>query len=246
MRQLLPIPLDDVEPYAAYRPADPRGDLVRIDMVASVDGAVVDEKGGSGSLGGDGDREVFRTLRALADAIVVGAGTARSEGYGPHRLSDRLRAARDADGRQAPAPVVVVSRSLNLDYGSSLFADAVTPTIVATTSAADPGALRRAESAGEVLIAGDGEAVDPLVLVEGLGRRGLRHLLVEGGPTLNGALLDAGLVDELCITFAPGLLGGAGPALSGGMRRRRSLELRSLLEQEGELYARYGVVAPPR
>lgn len=246
MRQLLPTALATVDPYAAYRPADPRSDLVRIDMVASADGAIVDASGRSGALGGEGDREVFRTLRALADAIVVGAETVRSEGYGPHRMPARLASARAADGRPAPAPIVVVSASLDLHYDSPLFTDAVVPTIVVTTSAADPELLRRAESAGEVLVAGDGRRIEPDALVALLRRRGLRHLLVEGGPTLNSGLLEAGVVDELCVTVAPCLLGDTGPRLTGGLGLPVSLQLLALLEQDGELYARYAVAAPDR
>ncbi|HSJ45703.1 MAG TPA: dihydrofolate reductase family protein, partial [Euzebyales bacterium] len=70
---------------------------------------------------------------------------------------------------------------------------------------------------------------------------GIRHVLCEGGPALNTALLATGLVDELCITVAPLLTGAYGHGIVSPPAVRAALELRGLCEQDGELYARYGV-----
>lgn len=240
MHQLLPDPRSDVDAYEAYRPPDAHAPLLRVHMVASVDGAATDERGRTGALGGPADKEIFRTLRALADAILVGAGTVRIEDYGPHRLRADLRERREADGRALPAPIVVVSRSLELDYAAPLFTEAEVPTVVLTCEAA-PAALRRqAERAGRVLVVG-GEAVD---LPAGLERlrveEGLAHIVCEGGPSLNVPLFRASLVDELCVTFAPRLIGW-GPRILDELDRPRELDLMSLCEEDGELYARYAV-----
>ncbi|HYO36027.1 MAG TPA: dihydrofolate reductase family protein, partial [Geodermatophilus sp.] len=84
MRRLLPGPAagvpDDVALAGAYRL--PPGRSVRVDFVVSLDGAIAVE-GRSGALGSPGDRRVFRVLRALADAVLVGYGTAAAEGYRP-------------------------------------------------------------------------------------------------------------------------------------------------------------------
>jgi 5-amino-6-(5-phosphoribosylamino)uracil reductase len=242
MRQLLPFPADDVVPYEVYRVA-PGAGCIRINMVASVDGRVTDADGRAGALGGDGDRQLFRALRALADAVLVGAGTARIEGYGPHRLPADLAARRRADGRPAPAAVVVVTRSLDLDPSSALFTDAATPTIVLTSAASVHRASAAQRRAVTLVVAGDVD-VD---LIEGLrvlaDEHGIHHVLCEGGPTLNTALLATGVVDELCLTVAPLLTGRYGHGIVTPPAVAAALELRSLCEQDGELYARYAVRA---
>ncbi|MBW3602956.1 MAG: dihydrofolate reductase family protein [Actinobacteria bacterium] len=241
MRQLLPTHREAVDAYDLYRPADPTARMLRLDMVTSVDGCATDEHGGTAELGGLGDAEVFRALRALSDGILVGAGTVRQEGYGPHRLSPELAIRRRDDGRRAPAAVVVVSRSLDLDLDAPLFSAAVTPTVVLTCQASPRSRRRDAERAGRVVVAG----TDLVDLGEGLRRLrdelGLANLVCEGGPTLNGWLLSGGLVDELCVTLTPALLGAVGPPMVRGLADRLPLELTSLAEQDGDLFARYRV-----
>jgi riboflavin biosynthesis pyrimidine reductase len=81
--------------------------------------------------------------------------------------------------------------------------------------------------------------------VQHLGDHGARRILCEGGPTLNAALFEAGLVDELFVTIAPKLVGGASPLtlVQGGHFRQIRLELRSLNEVDGELFLRYAVAS---
>jgi riboflavin-specific deaminase-like protein len=239
VRQLLPAPLDEADPYDVYRPDDPSRPLLRLNMVVTVDGAVRDEHGRSGGLGSEGDREVFRTLRALADGILVGAGTVRVEGYGPHRLTQRLAQRRAGDGRVEPAPIVVVSRSLALNLNTPLFTEARTPTVVVTCASAPAQQRRAIEQVGRVLVAGD-QDVDLSWAVAALrDELGLAHLLCEGGPTLNAGLFAKGLVDELCITRAPILAGPGQLGIAAGPVTARRLELVSLCAQRAELYARY-------
>ena len=236
---MLPFADDDVDPYDVYQPDHPGGELLRVNMIASVDGRVTDRSGRTGGLAGCGDREVFRCLRALADGILVGAGTARIEGYGPHRVAPRLAVRRRADGRYGPAPIVVVSRSLDLDLSSALFGEAESTTIVLTCAAAPRASMEKLRAVADVVVTG-GEEVD---LSDGIARLradfGLHHLLCEGGPTLNTALLGAGLVDELCLTVAPLLAGGPGPGIVHGDIPVDGLVVRTVCEQDGELYLRY-------
>lgn len=234
MRRLLPGPPTPVDPLEAY--ADTPPDWLRIGMVMSLDGSATDEQGWTDDLGGEADLRIFRTLRALADAILVGATTVRSGRVGPHRPDQRLRAHRAAAGRPPTAPVVVVTRSMRLDWSHRLFTEAASPTIVVTCAAAavpPPAPVR-------LLVTGD-DRVDLAAAVRRLrDEYGLRHLLCEGGPTLAAGLLAADLVDEVCLTIAPTLLGSRHhtPAF-GDLPDRRETTLSALYEDEGSIFVRH-------
>jgi riboflavin biosynthesis pyrimidine reductase len=224
MRQLLPTPVDPVDPMAVYGdlPVAPGRPGVRLNMIASVDGATT-LAGVSGGLGGQADHELFAVLRSLADVVLVAAGTVRAEGYGP-----------------SSTPIAVVSRSLRLDWDTPFFTSPVASPILVTVAQAPPDRLARAAEVAEVVIAGDRD-VDLAAALAALGERGWRAVLAEGGPTLNGQLAAAGLLDELCLTLSPSLAGGDakrildGPSLKGAAGMR----LCSVCEQDGFLFLRY-------
>ena len=242
MRQLLPSCVDDVTPYDVYR-VEPGAGCIRINMVSSIDGRITDEEGRSGGLAGDGDFDDFRALRALADGILVGAGTARLEGYGPHRMPAWLAERRRGDGRPDPAPIILVSRSLRLDVSTPLFAETVTPTVVMTSEKSAAEASAELQRRAHLVVAG-GEEVDLAAGLQMLAdEHGIHHVLCEGGPSLNTALLATGLVTELCITIAPLLTGSDARGIVSPPARGSALELLSVCEQDGELYARYALRA---
>jgi riboflavin biosynthesis pyrimidine reductase len=188
-----------------YAYPSPDRPWLRANMVESADGAA-SVNGRSRGLSGDADRMVFGLLRSLADVIVVGAQTARTERYQPakeHEVRPELRA-----GRPATPPIAVVSRRLDLDPRANLFTAAPPEarTIVITTELAPEH--RRAEFAryADVIVAG-AEAVDLKSAVAALTARGHHRLLSEGGPQLLGELAGAGLLDELCLTISPVMVG---------------------------------------
>lgn len=236
MRRLLPGPPAELDPFDAYRDQPAR--WLRIGMVASVDGSVTDQEQWTDGLGGEPDRRVFRALRAVSDGILVGATTIRSGRVGPHRLGTDLRSRRAAIGKPDPAPVIVVTRSLRLDWSHRLFTEAVTPTVVVTCAAAMPG--WPAGAAARPLVAGDAE-VDLAGAIRRLRTElGLSQLLCEGGPALATGLLAGGLVDELCLTVAPTLIGARHHTrMLGQLDRRRDLTLTTLYEDRGALMVRY-------
>jgi riboflavin biosynthesis pyrimidine reductase len=91
-----------------------------------------------------------------------------------------------------------------------------------------------------VVESGAGEWADLGELLGSLREEGVRAVMCEGGPTLHGSLQSAGLVDELFLTIAPKLAGGGAPRiLEGGLEEVAGLELAWLLEEDGELFARY-------
>lgn len=224
MRRLLPEPAAEIDPYEEYRVAGP---WVRVGMVASLDGSVTDEEYWSDGLGGKADQRVFRTLRALADGIMVGAGTVRTGRLGPARLPAELAARR---GRP-PAPIIVVSRSLDLDFSAPLFTESE-PILVTSDSARPPAHVR-------VVSAGEGDIDLPLALHRLQGEHGLRHLLCEGGPALATSLLEADLVDELCVNIAPTLIGSRHHTRMVCDLERRELSLDSVYTDEDVLFLRY-------
>ena len=224
---------------AAYTYPETEAPWVRANMVASADGAVT-VKGLSGGLSSNGDRQIFGILRGLSDVILVGAGTARTEGYGPARPRESWRKLR-ADRTPSP-PVAVVTRLLDLDLSGSLFTGAPphARTIVITTEAAPADRRARAAENADVVIAGT-ERVDPAAAISALAERDLNAILTEGGPRLLGQLTTAGLVDELCLSISPMLVGGdACRVVTGALTPEPwRLRLAHVLEHDGSLFCRY-------
>jgi diaminohydroxyphosphoribosylaminopyrimidine deaminase/5-amino-6-(5-phosphoribosylamino)uracil reductase len=185
---------------------------VTLKAAASLDGKVAAPDGTSQWITGPPARADGHRLRAEADAVLVGAGTAladdprltvRLPGHGGRQP---LRVLADATGRVGP--------------GGHLF-DGEAPTLVATTPAAPPTAVDAWKAAGaEVLSCREdpgGRGVDLHDLLRGLAARGVLELLVEGGPRLQASLWAAGLADRLVWYLAPLAIGGAGaPGLLGG------------------------------
>ncbi len=239
VRRLFPNPTAAVDLVEAYAPdLTAGGPFVRLNMISSLDGAISVE-GRSGALGGAADRRVFATLRSHADIILVGAGTVRSEGYGKVRLDGALQRARVARGQTMLPPIAVVSGSLQLDWSSEFFTGPGPRSLVVTSEAA---AARGPAEAGEVadVVAAGEQRVDLRRAIALLGERGARSILVEGGPGVNGDLARARLIDELCLTVSPRIVGGEGPRIMAGAPLTPPYEpvVRHLLEDDGFLFLR--------
>ncbi len=234
MQQLLPHPED--EPDLARLYATGPAPAVRLGMVTSVDGAAA--LGGlSRALSGPPDRQVFSLLRSLTDVVLVGAGTARAEGYRPAVVTPERSAVRRAGGLRPTPVVAVVSRGGGLPVDSPLLAPGAGTLLVTTVEGA-----RAAPPGLDVLVTGETE-VDLSVGLAELRARGLAQVLCEGGPALAAALVTAGLVDELCLSTSPQLAGGTGPRLlDPAASLGRPLVLRSLLHEDGWLLARWALL----
>lgn len=223
--------------------AYPERPWVRANMVASLDGAATDGEGRSGGISSSVDKAVFRVLRGLADVVLVGAGTARAEGYGPASPQEWAADARAAAGRPAAAVVAQVTRSGRVETGRGMF-DAPGRALVVMPDG-DREALDRArEAAGEdaVVLAGhvDHGGTDLAAAVAALAERGLTRVLCEGGPALLGALATADLLDELCLTTSPALVASdASRVMTGDLPEPRPMALAHLLHAESSLLARW-------
>jgi len=228
VRQLFPDPVDPIDPADVYADSPVVADrpAVRLNMISSVDGATT-LGGVSGGLGSLGDKRVFAVLRSLADVVLVAAGTVRAEHYGPSTV-----------------PVAVVTRTAQLDWQSPFFAEPKARPIVLTGDDAPKENLEHAAEVAAVVLAGT-SGVDLRLAVDALGERGFRHVLAEGGPTLNGELASAGVLDELCLTVSPKLASGDAKRILAGtpLPAPTEMQLRSVLEDEGYLFLRYRTAA---
>jgi riboflavin-specific deaminase-like protein len=223
---------------AERRPPPADRPWMLVNMIASLDGAVAVD-GLSGGLGGPADKVMFRALRGLADAIVVGAGTARSENYGPAVVSDEIRLQRQGRGQTDVPQMVIVTRSARLDPTARLFAPGSPQPLVYTAATADPDRVDALRAVAEVVAAGD-DGVDPIRMTADLAERGHRTVLTEGGPSLNADLLAAGVVDEFCLSVAPLIVGGGvGRVVKGDLDRVRTMHLDRMIEADGMLFLRY-------
>ena len=224
MRRLLPDPADHVTVENAYRtPLRSHGDgpWVGLCMVASIDGSIA-VAGTSAKLSSPTDTAVLAQLRRIADVIVVGAGTVRDEGYGaPHKQGQRIG---------------VVTESGRLDFSTELFSSGAGFVITSETGAPTVPADV------ETLRVGD-ETIDLVAAIARLHRvvDGVDYVQVEGGASLNGALFEADLIDEINLTTSPATFGGQGPRLgTGASPHAHRFELAQLaIDDESFVYTRW-------
>lgn len=242
MRQLVPDQLevgDLLRFEAALDRSPPSGrPWVLTNMIASADGAIAVD-GVSGPLGGPTDRQLFRALRALADVILVGAGTVRHERYRPPAVGDDVVALRRQRGQADRPRLAVVTTSGELDPTLPLFDDPGNRPLLVTPADAPDDARSALADVTELLPAGRGE-VDLAAALATLHDSGARTVLAEGGPRLNGHLLAADLVDEWRLTVSPVLVGGgAGRASAGPSADATRFRLERVLAGDDLVFLRY-------
>ncbi|HEX5761941.1 MAG TPA: dihydrofolate reductase family protein [Solirubrobacterales bacterium] len=240
MRRLLPdpAPVTVEEQLDLYRPwEDPPPDRPRVAMnfVATVDGRATIE-GRSGPIGSPTDTAMLAGLRTRFDAVMIGAGTMRVERYGRPVPGEAKRERRERTGLDPNPLMVLVSGRLDLPWDAPLFTEGEGEVLVFTASEAEPPA-----TATPLEVVRHEHVVDLREALRHLRReRGVRALLSEGGPRLYGQMQAAGLVDDLFLTISPKLSGGEAPRIvEGELPDVAPVELAWLLEDEGELFARY-------
>jgi len=223
-------------------PTDHDGVWLRANFIASLDGGAT-VGGTTGRLGGPGDRALFSLLRELADVILVGAGTVRVEDYSGARPTVAQRHRRQARGQSEVPQLAIVTKSGRLERDMSVFTRTEVPPLVCTCAAVADQTRRGLGGLAEVVecSADDPDRVDEAAVLAALADRGRHRILTEGGPMLFSSFVEHGLLDELCLTIAPTLVGGqAGRIATGpgqvltGMRRAHVLA-----DDDGYLYTRY-------
>jgi riboflavin-specific deaminase-like protein len=206
-----------------------------LNMVSSLDGkATLDWR--TKGLSSEVDRRVFHLLRTQADAVMVGAGTAREERYGRMTKNDELRQRRVNEGLVPDALAVVVSGRLDLPPDLPLLNQSDQRVVIATAADHELPGLT-----GDVEYARVGDDL-PRLLAYLHERHGVRSILCEGGPTLNSFLFAAGVVDELFLTLSPKLLSGASAlTIVAGRELVEPADARlvSVAEADNELFTRW-------
>jgi riboflavin biosynthesis pyrimidine reductase len=236
LRRVFPEPtkaieLDDAGSRAQiadlYRP--PRSPWLRLNFIASVSGNVVGSDGTSEKLSNPVDRRILGIIRELADVVLIGAGSLRTEGY----------------LRPRNARLAVVTASGNLATESIDKASAADPLIVFCP----PSATARVRtSLGEmpvdiVELPETNGQLSPREIAEALRGRGLTSIVCEGGPKLARQFVEAGIVDEICLSTSPVVNGASLPFLGAAQFAERQLTLTQLLIDEASgLYACWAVL----
>jgi len=240
MRRLVPDPGETTveQQLDGYRPwEEPREErpLVAVNFAATVDGRAT-IAGVSGQIGSATDTAMLVGLRTRFDAVMIGAGTMRAERYGRPVAGREGQERRERIGLPSEPLMAIVSGRLDLPWDAPLFTEGGGQVLVFTASEAEPP-----ETATPLAIVRHKGFVDIVAALRHLREeRNVRALLCEGGPGLHGELEGAGLVDDLFLTIAPKLVGGDVPRiLEGELPAVAPLRLEWLLEEEGELFARY-------
>jgi riboflavin-specific deaminase-like protein len=251
MQRLYPTPASDLEPSAIYddlwrelpEPPEERP-YVLLNMVTSVDGKAA-VAGSAAPIGSDVDHRLMRSLRAAVDAVLIGGGTLRLERVDPR--VGAAWAARRAARAATPEPLAIVltgAGDIPLDRRYFTFPDV--PRLVICGAVTPPERREALAERATLLVAPTARPEAGWALRQLRETYGVRHLLVEGGPTVNGELIAAGLVDELCWTLAPKIIGSgetlplvAGPPLPTPSR----LTLASAYLHEDEFFLRYRFIS---
>ena len=234
--------LNDGELPQLYAYPDRDGTWVRANFITSIDGGATAD-GKTGAMAGPGDRYIFNLLRELADVIVVGAGTVRIEGYSGAQLGVARRQRRQARGQSEVPRLAIVTKSGRLERDMGVFTRTEVPPLVLTCTAAADETRRLLSDLAEVIdcSGSDPDKVDETALLAILAARGMRRVLTEGGPMLLGAFVQRNLLDELCLTIAPYVVGGLARRIATGpgqlLTRMRCAHI--LTDDAGYLYTRY-------
>jgi riboflavin-specific deaminase-like protein len=239
MRRLLPDPgptsvSAQLEGYRPWEEAHEDRPLVGMNFVATLDGRATIE-GRSGPIGSDTDTAMLAGLRTRFDAVMIGAGTMRVEQYGPLASKQETREKREQAGL-APEPLMVlVSGRLDLPWDAPLFSEGGEVLIFTSSEAKPPQTPAAVEVVRHEGAVNFREAMRHLRQ-----EHGVRALLSEGGPHVHEQMQADGLVDDLFLTISPKLSGGEAPRIiEGPLPEVIELELAWLLEEDGELFARY-------
>ncbi len=235
-----------------YRHPVPGGrSWVRTNFVSTLDGAAQGADGRTGSINTASDRRVFALQRAHADVVLVGAGTVRTEHYRAVDLPGELRRLRARLGLEPMPTLAVVTRTGDVPALSTA-ADGRPGgpvLIMVVRRPGEPAADVAATTGAEVVHLQADEDDAAATIIDTLARRGLRRVLCEGGPRLNQALQQADLVDDICLTLSPLVVGGSAVRSASGVDLHRTFRLGHVISADDDAlllrYLRAGIDEEP-
>ncbi len=200
--------------------------FVHLKAATSLDGRIATRTGDSRWITGEDARTHVHDLRHEYDAILVGAGTAAAD--------DPLLTDRSGKERHRPLVRVVLDSKLRLSPASKLAQTASeSPVIVFTSESAESSRVRLLAERGVEVVRALSGTRDLQTILKELGSRSIQSVLVEGGATIAGAFLDAGLIDKISFFIAPLIIGGRdAPAAIGGTGAERITDAASLHDVE--------------
>ena len=216
-----------------------------VNVAMSADGKISSYRREKFALGSAEDRHLMDLLRARSDAVIVGSRTVRLDGWAI-RVRDEATSKKREQRRGEPHPLnVVLSTRLDLSPNCEFFDHPQTKKLIVTTGLAPTNRIRRFERHGDVWVV-TSKQIPPARVLEELGRRGCKNILLEGGGELNFSFFKAGLIDELYITVTPRLLGGQmapTPVDGRGFLKidQVDLELASSRRKGNEVFLRYKI-----
>lgn len=205
-----------------YRPT--AQEWLRINLVVSINGTATGQDGTSATLTVGADRKILGAIRRTSDVVLVGASTVRNEGY----------------FLPQSAPLAIVTGSGDLS-GAQIPVDVDPDRVLVFCPESALETLTRTLDAPVTVITLAGPSLSPARIVGALRERGLPRIVCEGGPALASQLVDAGQVDELCLTTSPQLNGSVSPALAGFGTQRAARLTQLLVDSAGALYARWAL-----
>lgn len=208
---------------------------VMFNMVESVDGATA-VNGGASELNDEDDRALFLAMRAVADVVLMGAQTVRSENVGPIRMSKEMRGFRANAGLEAVPKMAILTLSLNLDPKSRIFSEPDHRPTILTGYEVDQQRFEALSPLADIVQSDD---LDGEGIVNQLGAA--KVILCEGGPSVNSLLMASGMVDEINITVSPMLALGESQRIGHGDPLQPPLEMRldRTLQGDRSLFLRY-------
>jgi len=237
LRTLEPVgePIDLLDMlFAEKRQAQGRP-WVMFNMVESVDGATA-VRGGATALNDEDDRALFLAMRAVADVVLMGAQTIRSESIGPVRMNEEMSRYRAVAGMAEIPLLVILSRSLNIDSEARVFSDPSNRPMILTGKGADHGRIASLSALADIV---ELDNLDGKGIVDQLSAA--KVVLCEGGPTVNSVFMADGMVDEIAITVSPMLALGESQRLAHGEPLDPPFDMRldRALQGDRSLFLRY-------
>jgi riboflavin biosynthesis pyrimidine reductase len=229
---LLPESFEELDNFYGNQPVG-----VRANMIAALDGAAAFE-GRTKAITDSADQTLLAYLRSCADVVLAGSATVAAEHYGPVRLREELRRRRLAAGLAEQPRLAVVTARGALSPELRIFEGEARPLIITVDRTAKE--RQQLGELGDVVVAGE-DVIEPGAMIKALRDLGLGRVLCEGGPYLLSTLVDADLVDEMCLTVTPYLAGSqpTTPQPTSSLLAPTRLALRHVLQRNDLLYLRY-------